>query len=106
MRIAFAISERVVLSVAGNPLFRNDCRREPKPKPHWQRGKVMESKSAVGLRAVQEERNADVREVAGNDDEEDWHPPSSCHRAKTWHCLTPQSERKDRSSEPANLNAP
>jgi hypothetical protein len=37
------------------------------------------------LRSMEEERHADVSDVAGNNDEEDRHPPSGGQIPETWH---------------------
>ena len=87
MRIAFAIGERVVLAMAGDPFLGDDGRGQPEPEAHRERGDVVQPNAAVGLRAVQEQRDADVGEVTGDDDEQDGHPPAGCPRAKSWHCV-------------------
>ena len=85
MWIAFAIGERVVLAMAGDPLLRDDGRREPEPDTHRKRGDVVQSHAAMCLRAMEEERDADVGDVASDDDEDDRHPPSSGQFPEPWH---------------------
>ncbi len=75
MRITLAVGERVVLAMAGHPFLGDDRRREPEPEAHRERGEVVQPDAAMGLRAMQEERDADVGEVTGDDDEQDGHPP-------------------------------
>ena len=75
VRIAFAIGERVVLAMARDPFLRDDRRGEPQPEAHRQRGDRVQVHAAMRLRAMQEQRDADVRDVAGDDDEQHRHPP-------------------------------
>ena len=70
MRIAFTIGERVVLPMAGDPLLRDDRRSEPEPEAHGQRREVVQPNTAMRLRAMEEQRYADIRDMAGDDDEE------------------------------------
>jgi hypothetical protein len=46
----------------------------------------MESHTPVCLRAMKEERDADIGYVAGDDDEYDWYPPSRGQFTEPWHC--------------------
>ena len=93
MRIAFAIGERVVLAMAGDPFLGDDCGGQPEPEAHRQRRDVVEAHTAMRLGAVQEQRDADVREVTRDHDEQHGHPPSICEGAETWHCKTPLLEK-------------
>ena len=63
VRIAFAIGEGVVLPMAGDPFLGDDRRSEPEPEPHGKRGEVVQPHAAVGLRAMQEQRDTHVRDV-------------------------------------------
>ena len=63
VRIAFAVGERVMLPVAGDPLLGHDRRRQPQPEPHRKRGEIMQLHAAMRLRAMQKQRDADVREM-------------------------------------------
>src|SRR6185503_15858646 len=53
--ISLAISERVVFPMAGDPFLGNDCRRQPQPETHGERGQVVQLHAAVGLGAVEEQ---------------------------------------------------
>src|SRR5512144_1857432 len=57
VRIALTVSKSVMLSVTGNPLLRDDRRRQPQPQPHWQRSEIMQLHAAMCLRAMQKQRN-------------------------------------------------
>ena len=94
MRIAFAISERVMLTMTGDPFLGNDGSGEPKPKPHWKRGEIVQTETAVSLRAVQEQRDTYVRDMTRYHDKKNGHPPSSCPYAETWHFRTPKIRRR------------
>ena len=85
MRIAFAIGESVMLSVAGHPLLGHDGGGEPKPKPHRKSGEVVKSHAAMCLRSMQEKRHTHVGHVAGDEDENNRHPPSSRQFTEPWH---------------------
>ena len=82
MRIAFAIGERVMLAMAGDPFLRDDRRGEPEPEAHRERGEVVQPHAAMRLRAMEEQRDADVREMARDDDEQHGHPPSAAQTPK------------------------
>src|SRR5678815_3942419 len=69
------------------------CIRDRKPEPHGKRGEIVQPETAVRLRAMQEQCDTNVRDMACYHDEENGHPPSSCPYAKTWHCLTPEKQR-------------
>ena len=100
MRIAFAISERVMLAVAGNPFLGHDGGGEPQPEPHWKRGEIVKTEAAMRLRAVKEQRDTYVRDMTRYHDEKNGHPPSSCPHAKTWHCRNSENQKEVRSTEP------
>ena len=85
MRVALAVREGMVFPVAGNPLLGHDGRREPEPKSHRQRREVMEAYTTMSLRPMQEERHADVGYVAGDNDEDNWHPPFGGQIPEPWH---------------------
>ena len=91
MRIALAISERVMLPVAGDPFLGHDRRGEPQPQAHGKRREVVQAKAAVRLRAMQEQRDAHVGQMTGDHDEKNRHPPSRRPNAKSRHCLTPKN---------------
>src|SRR5512143_169103 len=86
MRIALTVGERVVLAMAGHPFLGHDGRRAPEPQPHWERGKIVQSNTAVRLRPMEEHRDAHVRELARYDDKQHGHPPSRRPEAKACHC--------------------
>ena len=50
VRVAFAIGERVVLTMAGDPLLGDDRRGEPEPEAHGERRDVVKTHAAMGLR--------------------------------------------------------
>ena len=90
VRVTVAVGKRVMLTVTRHPLLGHDRRRQPEPEPHRQRGEVMQPQPPMCLSAVEKERYTDIGEVAGDDDEQDGHPPSGRPNAETWHCVTPQ----------------
>ena len=90
MRITLAVGERVVFAVAGDPLLGHDGRRQPEPNAHRDRGHGVKRHAAVGLRAVQEQRNAHVREVAGDDHEQNGDPPVRRPASESKHVSTPK----------------
>src|SRR5258707_1364733 len=83
--ISLAIGKRMVLPVAGNPFLGHDGRGQPQPQTHRRRCERMQPNAAMRLRAVQEEGDAHVREMAGDRNEKDRHPPTFTPGAKTWH---------------------
>ena len=73
--VALTVGEGVVLPVAGHPLLGDDGGRQPEPGAHGKLGEVVEPHALVRLLPVQEERDADVRQVACDDDEQYGLPP-------------------------------
>jgi hypothetical protein len=85
MRIAFAIAERVVLPVAGDPLHGRDARRRPQPRAHERLDNGMKLHPFVRCRTMQIERDAEIRYVAENDDIDDGNPPREGEGAESRH---------------------
>src|SRR5690348_4745733 len=103
VRVALAIGERVVLAMAGDPFLGDDGRGEPEPEAHRRRRNSVESDAAMGLRPMKKERDADVRDVPCDDDEEHGHPPLACPGTEMEHCepsLACDVQRSGRSERP------
>src|SRR5206468_1424175 len=92
MRIAFAVGECVMLAVTGDPLLRDDRGAEPQPEAHRYRGQAVELHGAMCLRAMEEERDANVGDVTGYYDEQHRHPPRRCPTPEMRHSCTPFQE--------------
>ena len=92
MRVTFTIREGVMLPMARHPFLRDDGRGEPEPEPHGEGGEIMQPNAAMCLCAMQEQRNAHIREMTRDHDEQNRHPPSRCPYPKPWHCLLHLSE--------------
>ena len=105
VRIAFAIGERVMLAMAGDPFLGDDGGREPQPEPHRQRGEIVQPHTAVSLRAVKEQRDAHVREVTRDTTNRIGIHHRAAQPPKSWHCRTPKIRRKCHPPIPLKSNA-
>jgi hypothetical protein len=75
VRISFAIGKRVVLSVAGDPFLRDNGSRQPQPETHGQCCEKMQLNTSMRLGAMKKQRDTDVGEMTGYDDEKNGLPP-------------------------------
>jgi hypothetical protein len=85
VRIAFAISESVMLPMARHPLLRHYRSRQPEPDTHGQLGKIVQLYTAMGLRAMQEQRDRHIGEMARDYYEQHRLPPSGRPASKIRH---------------------
>ena len=89
VRIALTIGKGMVLPMASDPFLGHNRGREPQPESHWRGGQRMEAHTAMRLRTVEKQGDADIGEMSRSNDEQYGHPPAMSPGSELGHCESP-----------------